>query len=137
MEGAMKKLLLLALIAAAAWYGWHHWHALITKQPRHDLDVVNTASSPIVRLRVSVGGQTFVKESLAPGATASWQFLVQNDSDFTLVWEWGDKVGEQRWSGGRVVKGPIVQHHTLTIDGDNGVVYTFEDKHDEVSGSSS
>lgn len=124
----MKRLVLLVLVAAAGWYGWHHWQSLFEKRPRHDLLVVNSATSPIVRLRVRVGGQTFVKEQLAPGATAEWPFQVQDDSDFDLVWEWGDKLGEQHWSGGRVVKGPIVQRHTLTIDGQGGVVYTFEDQ---------
>ena len=90
--------------------------------------VHNSAGSTILRLRVKVGGQTFVKDSLAPGATASWHFQISEDTGFDLVWEWSDKVGELHWSGGHIAKGPLVQRHLLSIDGDGGVVYTAEDK---------
>ncbi len=124
----MKRLVLLVLFGVAAWYAWHHWPELFTHVPMHDVQVTNTSTSGITKLRVTVGGQTFVKDSLAPGASTTWPFAVRDDSDFRLVWEWSDKIGEASWSGGRVTKGPVVQHHELRIDGDGGVVYTFEDK---------
>ena len=127
----MKSLVLFVLVCVAAWMAWHHWPELFEKHPHHDIQLVNAGSSSITRMRVTVGGQTFVKEVLAPGASTTWSFEVQDDSDFRLVWELADKMGEHQWSGGRVTKGPIVQHHTLTIDRDGGVVYTFEDKHEE------
>ena len=124
----MKKLVILILFGLAGWYAWHHWRELTEHHPQHDVVVRNTSGSTILRLRVKVAGQTFVKDSLPPGSSETWHFETPEDTSFELVWEWGDRVGEAHWSGGTVPKGPLVRRHILAIDGDGGVVYTVEDK---------
>jgi len=133
----MKRLVLLVLFGVAAWYAWHHWRDLTQRRPQHDLEVRNTSSSSILRLRATVAGQTFVKDTLPPGSSATWHFGTSEDTGFELVWEWGDKLGEMHWSGGHVPRGPIVRRHVLSIDGDGGVVYTVEDKLGAASGQGS
>ena len=120
----MKRLVILVLFGIAGYIAWHRWPEMFQHQPHHLLEVRNTGSLPIVLLRATVGGQTFVKDSLAPGASTTWKFITRDDSDFELVWEWSGRIGEQHWRGGRVAHGPLVGHHQLAIDGDGGVVYT-------------
>lgn len=119
----MKKLLLLALVALAGWYGWHHYPEIIHRQPAHEALIVNQTGRPLTRVRLVVDGQTFVRERIEDGAEATFDFRVAHDSDFQLIWEWGDSPGESQWRGGRVPHGPMVQKHTFTIDGDREVIY--------------
>jgi len=128
MEGHMKRLLILIIVGVAAWLAWKRGPNMFDKVPQHDVVVTNGGSSTIERLRVTVAGQTFVKETLPPGSEAIWQFRTQGDTGFQLVWEWGDRAGEMRWAGGRVAQGPLVQIHRLRIDKDGGVVYQAENK---------
>ena len=127
----MKRLLIFVIVGIAAWIAWQRGPGVFEKQPQHDVVVKNNTGSPITRLRVTVGGQTFVSETLAPGASATWSFRVQKDSPFKLVWEWGNRLGEKHWTGGRVPHGPLVQVHTLRINPDEGVVYHADEKREE------
>jgi hypothetical protein len=119
----MKKLVFLVLVALVAWYGWKHLPGLLEKRPSHEAVIQNHTGAGLVRVRLTVDGQTFVKEELADGANAVFPFRVGKDASFTLVWQWADRMGESNWSGGMVPNGPMVQRHTMTIDADGGVVY--------------
>jgi len=124
----MKKLLFWALVLFAAWYAWKHYPEITRQQPRHEAVVQNRSGHPIERLRLSVDGQTFVRDTLKAGDDTKFSFRVSKDGTFDVVWDWGDRLGEGHWNGGRVPSGPIVQRHVLVISGDGGVVYNAEDK---------
>ena len=124
----MKRLLLLVLIVAAAWYGWKHYPELTNRTASHEAVVVNNSGHSLERIRVIVDGQTFVKETLADNERVAFPFKVNRDASFELVWQWSDRVGESHWSGGMVPKGPMVQRHIMTIDGNGEVIYQPETK---------
>lgn len=119
----MKRLFLLALVAAIAWYGWKQLPALFEKRPAHEAVIQNHTGTGLTRVRLMVDGQTFVKETLPDGESAVFPFRVGRDASFELTWQWTDRIGEHRWSGGMVAVGPMVQRHTMTIDSDAGVLY--------------
>ncbi len=124
----MKRLLLLALFAAALWYGWKHWGELVSKRSGHEAVVENASGRELTRVRLSVGGQTFVKESIPDGERAVFPFRVDSDATFELVWRFADASSEQSWSGGMVPRGPMLQRHVMTVDGDGAVLYRPENK---------
>ena len=124
----MKKLLFFAVVAALAWYGWTRLPSLLERRPSHEAVVQNSTGTGLTRVRLTVDGQTFVKEELADGAAAVFPFRVGRDASFSLVWQWADRVGENSWSGGLVPRGPMVQRHIMTIDSDAGVLYRAENK---------
>ena len=110
----MKKLLMLLIVAAVAWYGWKQLPALFERRPAHEAVVQNSAGVGLTRVRLLVDGQTFVKETLPDGEAAVFPFRVGRDATFELTWQWADRLGETRWSGGMVAVGPMVQRHTMT-----------------------
>ena len=124
----MKKLLLLALLVAAGWYGWNHRDTLLKREGSHHAVVINDTGEDVVRLRVTVDGQTLVREKLPAGQRAELPFRVANDSDFRLVWEWVGRQGESNWRGGEIAKGPLLQRHFFQILGDGSVIYRAESK---------
>jgi hypothetical protein len=119
----MKRLLIAVLVIAAAWYGWKKYPEIVARQPGHEAVVVNNTGRTMERVRFMVDHQTFVKERLDDGASAKFAFRVANDTDLGVSWQWADAPGEFTWHGGMVPKGPMVQRHTLTIDGPNEIVY--------------
>ena len=124
----MKRLVFLVLIGFVAWYGWKHYPSLIERRPQHEAVVENDTGVGLTRVRLTVDGQTFVKETLADHARASFPFRVGHDATFTLVWQWTDRPNESHWSGGMVATGPMVQRHFMTIGADAGVLYRAERK---------
>jgi hypothetical protein len=120
----MKNLILLVLVALVAWYGWKHLPSLLEKRPSHEAVIQNGTGTGLTRIRLTVDGQTFVKEELADGASVTFPFRVGKDASFQVTWQWADRVGESNWSGGMVPAGPMVQRHTMVIDADGGVVYS-------------
>lgn len=122
----MKKLIFLAIIAAAAWYGWKNWPAITQRIPGHEAVIVNHSGGDMARVRLTVDGQTFVKETLADGAEVRFEFKVSDDASFRLDWQLPQGRGEQTWSGGMVPKGPLTQRHRITVDGDGGVLIHSE-----------
>ena len=124
----MKRLFIFALIAFAAWYGWKHYPQLLDRRPKHEAVIVNSTGHPLQRVRVSVGGQTFVKESLPEDQKAVFPFSVNSDASFELRWQYVDKLGELSWKGGMVPRGPMVQRHIMTIDPDGQVIYQPQNK---------
>ena len=124
----MKNLIIFGLVVLAAWYGWKHYPELMHKQPGHDAVIENRTGRNLERVRLTVDGQTFVKEKLADDATAVIPFKVTNDATFQLTWEYEGQAGEQNWSGGSVPRGPMLQRHIFTIDNDGAVFYRAEQK---------
>jgi hypothetical protein len=124
----MKRLLLLVLLVVAVWYGRQHWGDLVHRQPTHEAVIENASDREMLRVRLSVGGQTFVKESIPDGGKAAFPFRVDQDETFQLVWSFAGTTSEQSWSGGLVPKGPMLQRHFLTVDGDGAVLYRAENK---------
>jgi hypothetical protein len=124
----MKKLLLLSVLVIAIWYGWKHGPAVFQRRPSHEAVVRNRTGSDMSRVRLTVDGQTFVREELADGAEAVFPFRVGRDASFELKWEWNARPGEYQWSGGMVPRGPMVQRHTMSVDDDAGVIYQAEVK---------
>ncbi len=124
----MKRLLFLALVVFAAWYGWNHYRDLITRRPSHEAIVDNHSGREMERVRLTVGGKTFVKESLPDESSVSFPFRVNEDASFLLEWKWGRSDRELHWAGGGVPRGPMVQRHTLMVDADGSVIYRAENK---------
>jgi hypothetical protein len=124
----MKRLLLLILFGVALWYGWQNWGKLISKRSGHEAVVENTSGRELTRVRLSVGGQTFVKESIPDGEKAVFPFRVDADATFVLVWRFADASSEQSWSGGMVPRGPMLQRHVMIVDGDGAIFYRPENK---------
>jgi len=114
----MKKLSILLLILGASWYGWKHYPRLLERPPSHQAVIENASGLALERLRLTVGGRTFVKDRLPPGQRATFAFQVRRDASFTLVWEPAGQ-GRQTWKGGRVPAGPLLQRHVIRVgDGD-------------------
>jgi hypothetical protein len=124
----MKRFIFLLLIVAAAWYGWKHWPDFVNRRPGHEAVIENASGMTLERVRLTVDGQTFVKEELPNEQKAVFPFKVANDATFQLTWEWKEKLGESHWNGGMVPRGPMVQRHIMQIDSEGGVTYTAENK---------
>jgi hypothetical protein len=122
----MKRLLALAAIAFTAWYGWNHYPSIIEKRPSHMAVIENRSGVELRRIRLKVGGRTFVKETLADRARAEFRFRIGDDASFDMEWNWSDRPNETTWRGGRVAKGPMVQRYLMTVTEDGGVTYRAE-----------
>lgn len=119
----MKKLLFLILLAVAGWYGWKHYPELLNRAPGHSAVISNQTDHGITRLRFTADGQTQVKEVLPSGEAATFAFKVNSDSEIRLEWEWANRLGQRKWVGGRVPKGPLLARHEMQIVGDGEVNY--------------
>ena len=128
----MKKLLVLVIIGFAVWQAKLHYGDLLHRKQSHEAVIDNRSGRTIVKMRITVGGQTLVKEEIASGEKATLPFNVNQDSAFHLDWEWKDSVEEKSWGGGMVPKGPMVQRHVFQILDDGAVLYNVEN----LSGSS-
>ena len=124
----MKRFIIFLLLVAAGWYGWKHWQDLVRRSPGHEAVIENMSGMTMVRIRLTVDGQTLVKEELPNEQNAVIPFKVANDASFQLVWEWKERLGERHWSGGMVPRGPMVQRHIMQVDADGGVVYSAQPK---------
>ena len=124
----MKRFIVFLLFVFAGWYAWKHWPDLVRHAPSHEAVIENDTGLTMERIRLTVDGQTFVRETLPNEQSAVIPFKVAHDASFQLVWEWKEKLGEKHWSGGMVPHGPMVQRHLMQVDADGGVVYTVRNK---------
>lgn len=122
----MKKLIILVLFVVAIWQAWKHYPDFFSHLPSHEAVIENESSEPLSRLRMTVGGRTFVREELAPGEKAVFPFRVDRDATFELTWSLQGGAAERTWRGGLVTAGPIVARHRMTVHGDGGVIYRSE-----------
>jgi hypothetical protein len=120
----VKKILVLTLIALAAWQASVQLPGLFTRRPEHEAVVRNRSGRAIERLRLEIGGRSFVAETLAAGADARFRFSVTDDDAFDVVWRFQGSGYDSQWSGGLAPRGPIVRRHTIAIDREGGVIYT-------------
>src|SRR5207247_8074936 len=102
----MKKFLILVIIGIAAWQAWKHYPSITERKGSNEARVENRSHRVMVKLRLIVGDQTFVRESLDNGATASFPFRVDHDAPSKMVWEWKDGIEEKSWSGGTAGAAP-------------------------------
>ena len=84
----MKKLIFVAILCFAGWYGWHHYPELLHHAPSHEAVIENHTGRVMTRVRLTVDGQTFVKERIADEASAVIPFRVGSDASFQLVWQY-------------------------------------------------
>ena len=121
----MRRLLFFAIVAFAVWYGYKHYAGL--RSGPSDIAVIsNESGRAIERMRVTVGGQTLVRETLEDGASAELPFRVGRDSAFHLHWQWRTMMGEPTWDGGLVTAGPLVTRNRFRIQADGGVIWSSE-----------
>ncbi len=120
----MKRLLLLLLLVVAAWYGWKHRDEILHRGGTHEAVVENATGREMTRVRLSVGGQDFVKESIPDEGRASFPFHgTGDDQTFRLTWSHGEGTGDRTWTGGLVSRGPLLQRHVMKVDGEDAVIY--------------
>jgi hypothetical protein len=124
----MIRLFFFLVLVFAVWYGWRHYGELLNRRPGHEAVIENTSGREMTRVRLTVDGQSFVKESIPDDGKAVFPFRVSRDATFQLVWMWSDGVGEMTWTGGMVPRGPMLQRHLMTVDGDGAVLYRAENK---------
>ena len=124
----MKRLLFIAFLVFAGWYGWNHYKDLLTRRPSHEAIIENHSGKVMERIRLSVGGQTFVRESLPDEASITFPFRVASDATFQLEWKWAGTDFDNHWAGGFVPRGPMVQKHHLSIDPEGNVIFQAENK---------
>ena len=60
----MKRLVILVVVGVAVWIAWKRGPNVFERLPQHVVVVKNNGVSEINRLRVTVAGQTFVRETL-------------------------------------------------------------------------
>jgi len=120
------RFFLLLLLAVAIWYGWKQYPKMAERRPAHEAVIENQSGADIERIRLKVGSQTLVKETLGNGERAVLPFRVNQDATFELTW--ATRAGEFTWSGGMVPAGPMVQRHEFLIDADGQVLYRAENK---------
>lgn len=121
----MTRLILVLLVALAAWYGWKHWTEL-RDTPRDEVVVVNEAGRELVRVRLTVGGETYVSESIPDGKRATFPFPVSGDGTLAMKWQYAREELDQSWSGGLVTAGPMRTRHVVRVMQDGGVVWNPE-----------
>jgi hypothetical protein len=121
----MMRWLFFALVAFAAWYGWHHY-ADLRQAGSHQLIIVNHTGHAIERLRLKVGEQVVVVETLENGAQTKLPFRYDHDGMFQAVWELRGVMGEKSWSGGTFSHGPVLFTHRFDFREDNGVIWSSD-----------
>ena len=120
----MKRLLMFAVFAGIVWYGWHHLADLKRGAP-NDAILVNHSGHPIERIRLKVGSETLVRETLADGESATMTFRGDQDAEFEIVFQPKTaNSGERHWSGGTFTHGPVRSRHTFEFVSEDGVIWT-------------
>lgn len=122
----MMRLFVFLLLALAVWYGWKQYPKMMERRPAHDAVIENQTGAEIERVRLKIGDQTLVKETIANGERVVLPFRVNQDATFSLVWN--ARNSEHNWSGGMVPAGPMVQRHEFLIDTEGQVLYRAENK---------
>jgi hypothetical protein len=117
----MKRLLFFVLAAAAAWYGWNHRTGLFAGSTDSEAVIVNSGTRAMLRVRLTVNGQTYVREVIEPDTEEKFPIAVTRESDFRLKWDWRGLEGAPEWRGGEVTPGPPRSRCTIQVYDDGGV----------------
>jgi hypothetical protein len=117
----MKRLFFLALFAVAAWYGWNHRELFTVGHSDSEAVLVNSGSRAMLRVRITAGGQTYVRDVIEPEAHEVFPIPLTRQSDFRLRWDWRGLEGSPEWRGGEISPGPPRSRCTLQVFDDNGV----------------
>ncbi len=118
----MKRLVWLAIFAFVAWYGWNHRDMLQRRDDANEAVIHNGSGHEMTRVRLTVAGQTQVREDLADGADATFTFRNSSPSEFRLVWQFADRMAESNWTGGLAGVAVTPMRYTLEVHED-GQVY--------------
>jgi hypothetical protein len=122
----MKRLFWLVLFAAVGWYGWQHRATLLHPEVVDEVVIVNATGTDIVRVRVTVDGQTLVREAIANGTSSTLTFHLERQSEFQVEWQWRRREGRVNWRGGLVTPGPVPLRTTITALTDGTAMATSE-----------
>jgi len=120
----MKRLLFLAIVGAVAWYGWQNRGAVFGGSADSEVVLVNAGIRAMQRVRLTVDGETYVREVIEPDARAHLPVRVTRVSDFRLVWEWRGLEASRDWQGGQVTPGPPRSRCTIQVFDDNEATVT-------------
>lgn len=115
----MKRLLFLVILAAVGWYGWQHRDLFSRRPAGPEVELANGGTRAMQRVRLTVDRETYVRETIEPGARVTFPIRVANASDFRLRWEWRGVEGAFEWRGGSVEPGPGRQRCTIEVFDDN------------------
>lgn len=121
----MRNLLVLIVVAFAAWYGWHHL-ADLRRAPRDEAVIENQSGRQLTRVRLTVGGQTLVRDAIPDGDKAVFPFQVSSDGSLGLKWQFQGDAYDKTWSGGEVSAGPLHTRHRIQVMSDGGVIWMAE-----------
>ena len=121
----MRNLLVFVVVAFAAWYGWHHL-ADLRQAPGDEAVIENQSGRGITRVRLTVGDQTFVRESVPDGDKTTFPFRVTSDGSMALKWQFDGDAYDKSWKGGEVSAGPLHTRHHIRVMHDGGVIWTAE-----------
>lgn len=123
----MKRLVIFLLFVLAAWYGYHHYREIFEKVPKNEAVVHNNSGETLTRVRLTVGGQTFVREEMAADERVTFSFALKQDSKFKLDWLYAAKINEGHWTGGGATAGPKVSRYVFTVQPDADVSFEIVD----------
>jgi len=95
----MGRLIWFALFVVAAWYGWNHKDSL-GGTPGDEIVVVNHAGAAIERVRIGVGDDMVVFESVEDGSEQRRPWRGRRQGPFAVIWNQRGRLGELSWNGG-------------------------------------
>ena len=94
----MGRLIWFALFAFAAWYGWNHKDSLNRAQG-DEIVVVNHAGAAVERVRIGVGSDVVVFESVEDGTEQRRPWHGRSQGPFAVTWNLRGRLGELNWNG--------------------------------------
>ena len=123
----MMRLVLFVLVVAACWYGWKHYGEL-RSGGTNELQVLNHSGFAIERLRLTVGDETAVVETLEDGATANLPWVGKSEGSFTLLYNVRGREGDRHWTGGGFQPSPALVREVFEFTPDDHIVWREEPK---------
>lgn len=122
----MTRLIIILLVALAAWQASIHYHTLFESRATNEIVVRNEGSNSVNRLRVIAGSQTFVREVLGPGQSATFKANASHKYRLRLVWYGQYHQNETTWKGPEIDSGLRTERHILYIYDDGHVTHSSE-----------
>jgi len=123
----MSKLFWFALFAVAAWYGWNHRDSL-GGAPADEMVVINHSGGAIERVRIGVGGDVVVFESVEDGAKQTRPWRGRSRGVFFVQWSQRGRSGEREWRGNAFEPSGTPMVHTFEFATNAGVLSRSEQR---------